>query len=555
MVDIKKQVEENIDVESYVEVSKITCHTVKAAASMMKKGKADVSGSYSSDAVRNAPDCLYEHLASVYCSFLVHGRVPRPLLACAFMPLLKSSLKDPAQTKSYRAIAGSSILLMLFDKLVLNVWGEQLASGSLQMGYKRGSSTAQCSYMVMETISHFLDHGSHPIMVALDMSMAFDMCQFSTLFKKISPKLPAVVTRVLIHAYEKQYAWVRWGTRKSAEFSITNGTRQGAILSPALFTVYVQELLDRLQQSGAGCHIGSTFLGATAWADDFLLTAPTRGSMQQMLDIASDYAAEVGLQFSTDPDPAKSKSKAVFMVGRNRGLDKPAPLLLSGKPLPYVPHATHLGHEFHESGTMEMDTQMRRGAFIGRSLEIQEAFSFAAPAEVLAAVKLYCCDLYGGMLARLGGQPATQLMNCWGITVKDVWRVPRATHKVYARFLGSGFTTIREDLLSRWVKFFQSLLSGPSPEVATLATVAAADLRTTTAQNNRLVFSLTGLDARVATAAEVRTELRRREPDTTEDEEKTAGLLCQALQARNCIWLEGLDTTAITAQIDNLCVN
>ena len=67
--------------------------------------------------------------------------------------------------------------------------------------------------------------------------------------------------------------------------------------------------------------------------------------------------------------------------------------------------------------------------------------------------------------------------------------------------------------------------------------------------------SLTGLDARVATAAEVRTELRRRDPDMTEDEEKTAGLLCQALQARNCIWMEGLDTTGITTQIDNLCVN
>ena len=67
--------------------------------------------------------------------------------------------------------------------------------------------------------------------------------------------------------------------------------------------------------------------------------------------------------------------------------------------------------------------------------------------------------------------------------------------------------------------------------------------------------SLTGLGARVATAAEVRTELRRRDPDMTEDEEKTAGLLCQALQARNCIWMEGLDTTDITTQIDNLCVN
>ena len=60
---------------------------------------------------------------------------------------------------------------------------------------------------------------------------------------------------------------------------------------------------------------------------------------------------------------------------------------------------------------MEMDNRMRRGAYIGCSLEIQEAFSFAAPAKVLAAIKLYCCDLYGGMLARLAGPAAAQLMN------------------------------------------------------------------------------------------------------------------------------------------------
>ena len=276
--------------------------------------------------------------------------------------------------------------------------------------------------------------------------------------------------------------------------------------------------------------------------------------MQQMLDVASSYAAEVGLQFSTDPDPVKSKSKAVFMVGRERNLAKPATVFLSGKALPYVPHATHLGHEFHESGTMEMDTRMRRGAYIGRSLEVQEAFSFAAPAETLEAVKLYCCDLYGGMLADLGGQPATQLMNCWGTTVKDVWRVPRPTHRVYARWLGSGFSSIRQDLLSRWVKFYQSLVAGPSPEVATIARVAAGDMRTTTAKNNRLIYDLTGLDARVATAAQVRMELRRRKPALTDVESRTAGLIGLALQVRQAMYMEGLSTDDITTEIDNMCV-
>ena len=129
------------------------------------------------------------------------------------------------------------------------------------------------------------------------------------------------------------------------------------VLSPALFTVYVQEMLDRLQALGQGCHVGHTFLGAVAWANDFLLTAPSRGAMQSMLDVASVFALKVGLEFLTDPNPAKSK--AIFVIGRSTGLPKPVSLVLSRQELPWVQHATHLGHEFHEDRSMEMDTRMR----------------------------------------------------------------------------------------------------------------------------------------------------------------------------------------------------
>ena len=89
-----------------------------------------------------------------------------------------------------------------------------------------------------------------------------------------------------------------------------------------------------------------------------------------MLNMCSTFAANVGLEFSTHPDPAKSKSKAVYVVGRRRGLEKPVPLLLCGEALPYVKHATHLGHELNEDGTMRMDTTKRRGAFIGKCLVV-----------------------------------------------------------------------------------------------------------------------------------------------------------------------------------------
>ena len=196
---------------------------------------------------------------------------------------------------------------------------------------------------------------------------------------------------------------------------------------------------------------------------------------------------------------------------------------------------------------------MRRGIFIGRCLEVQEAFAFAPPTEILAAIKLYCGDLYGGMLADLGAEPAIQLANCWSTTIKDVWGVPRGTHRVLTRWLGQGHTTIREDLFSRWVKFFQLLLTGPSPEVAVVARVAAADMRTTTARNNKLILDNTGLDVRVATPKQVLEEMRLRETEMTSAESHTARLLTRALEQRGFLDLNDICTKDITDTIESLC--
>ena len=357
---------------------------------------------------------MFDHLACVYRSWLVHGTVTPSLLACAFLPLLKSAVKDPADTGSYRAIAGSSMLLKLFDKVVLLLWGHLLSSDTLQFGYKVGTSTTQCSWLVTEVVNHFLQMGSNPIMTLLDCSKAFDTCKFNILFTKlIDRKVPAIVVRTLMAVYEHQYAWVKWGGARSSIFSILNGTRQGSILSPALFAVYVDDLLQELRTLGVGCHVAGIFYGAVGFCDDILLLAPSRDAMQLMLTTCEKFAERNNLQFSTDPNPAKSKSKCIFVTGLRKDLEKPAPLILNGKDLPWVASATHLGHELHESGTMEHDTHVKRAEFISKSTDIRETFSFASPVEVLRAVKVFAGDFYGANLWNLGGALAEQVFNAW----------------------------------------------------------------------------------------------------------------------------------------------
>ena len=193
-------------------------------------------------------------------------------------------------------------MLKLFDNVVIILWGDRLGTDTLQFGFKSGTSTTECSWLVMEVASYFLRRGTPCLVTVLDCSKAFDTCQFSVLFEKLHKKnLPAIVIRTLICVYEEQTAWVNWGNAKSAVFGIVNGTRQGSVLSPFFFGVYVDELFTNFRRSGVGCHIGA------GYADDIILLAPCRSAIANMIQIYEDFGVKNNLKFSTDDNPAKSK--------------------------------------------------------------------------------------------------------------------------------------------------------------------------------------------------------------------------------------------------------
>ena len=89
--------------------------------------------------------------------------------------------------------------------------------------------------------------------------------------------------------------------------AISNGTRQGAILSPIFWAVYSDPMLQRLRELGLGAHVAGLYMGAVCYADDMLLIAPTRSAMQRMLKELEIFAAESNIVFSTDPVPSNSQ--------------------------------------------------------------------------------------------------------------------------------------------------------------------------------------------------------------------------------------------------------
>ena len=194
------------------------------------------------------------------------------------------------------------------------------------------------------------------------------MCKYSILFTKLLGKgLPAVVVRTINMVYEKQCAWVRWGKARSKVFQIVNGTRHGSVLSPALFSIYIDEILVNIRNLGVGCYVGELFMGAMGYAYDLLLPAPSRTAMQMMFQACEEFGNRNNLLFSTDP--GQLKSNQVF--GKKK-LDNPVPLCLNGRELLWLSTATHLYVEVSEYGAMDTVINYKNAVFITRSLEVRE---------------------------------------------------------------------------------------------------------------------------------------------------------------------------------------
>ena len=169
----------------------------------------------------------------------------------------------------------------------------------------------------------------------MDCSKAFDTIQQSLLFNKmIKAKIPLIVVRLFINMYQKQTLDVKWKGKYSQEFSMGNGTKQGAVLSPILFCFYMNDLFRELRKNRSGCFLGDFYSGCFGYADDLMLLCPSRSGLQEMLTIAEKYANEHSIIFSTDVNPNKIKTKGMIFCKHEIDLKKYKPVVLSENELP-----------------------------------------------------------------------------------------------------------------------------------------------------------------------------------------------------------------------------
>ena len=62
--------------------------------------------------------------------------------------------------------------------------------------------------------------------------------------------------------YTCQHYYVKWNIERSNLFNVSNGVKQGSVISPLLLSIYIDQLFSKLKYLGLGCHVGLTYAGA-----------------------------------------------------------------------------------------------------------------------------------------------------------------------------------------------------------------------------------------------------------------------------------------------------
>ncbi len=274
--------------------------------------------------------------------------------------------------------------------------------------------------------------------------------------------------------YTNQRLQVKWGDKTSQLFNVTNGVRQGGVMSPLLFGIYMDGLLHELKNLGIGCQLGQYFCGAVGYADDIILLCPTLSGLRKMVNVCERYAQQHDVLFN-------GKKSKLLVFGSKEPKD--VNVSVNGQNVPLCDTAVHLGHML---STIDKYECVKDG--VKRFNSSVNSF-FAKFGGLYSSVKnklftQYCCSMYGAQLWPLWHENTEMLCTQWRNALRRIWKLPYNTHKDLLPLVAKN-VPLEISLELRFARFYQSLVNSKNSIVRFVAKMTTYGWRSTMGMNVR----------------------------------------------------------------------
>ena len=230
-----------------------------------------------------------------------------------------------------------------------------------QAGFRRGRGTADMLVALQILIEKTLEVDGQAFVVFIDYSKAFDSISQTQLFDILSEiGFPKYLISLLEALYIDQLAVIRWNGNHTNAFNIDKGVRQGCILSPHLFSLYTESVMQEAEIEKMGVRIGGKLISNLRYADDTALCAHSQEEAEQLLSKVNDAGRDRLLKLNV-------KKTKLLKVGNTT---PNATVRVDGEQIDEVEHFKYLGSLKAANGRCEKDIRTRIGMAKKRMLEL-----------------------------------------------------------------------------------------------------------------------------------------------------------------------------------------
>ena len=445
---------------------------VKQAILKLENNKAGGADRITAEHLKHASSKVIPLLSLCFYGFFKHGILPDSMIAVQLVPVIKDKTGKINSKDNYRPIALASVLSKVLETIILNRIEMYISTNYNQFGFKRKHGTDMCIFALKELLSKYQGLNTTMFLCFIDSSKAFDRINHSKLFQKLTQRgVPKYIVRILAFWYANQLVQIKWGSSVSVGFKVSNGVRQGGILSPYLYNVFMDDLSNRLNKCKTGCIVGDTVTNHFMYADDLVAFSPCSAGLQEILSVCSQYGAQFDIKYNAE------KSNIMIVRSReDRGSVFPM-FFLSGNALGVCNEAKYLGHYLSDDLSDDRDIQRQCNKLYAQANMLKRRFHMCSSDVKASLFRAYCTPLYTAHLWDSYKAKSFQRLNvAYNDALRMLLRVPR-WHSASQLFVSLGIPTFKALLRNLMYSFMCRLNESVNDIIMKLSDPAKSSYR------------------------------------------------------------------------------
>ena len=351
-----------------------TMKELQLAITSLADGKAPGVDGIPSEIWKHGGATIINSLLKLIQQAWLEGTVPQEWKNANIVTIFKKG--DRTQCGNYRGISLLTIAGKAFARILLNRLNAHITPEVVpetQCGFRNNRSTVDMIFCLRQLQEKCIEHNRSLYVVFVDFTKAFDTVGRTGLWQLLRKYgCPEKFTKMIESLHTDMMAKVKEAGETSDSFPVSNGVKQGCVLAPTLFSIFLSAMLeDAFGELEEGVYIqsrhdanlfnASHFKAKTKtaqilirellFADDSALVAHTPEQMQLVIDAFSSASKKFGLQINI------KKTEVLYQPGASQRDEED--ILVDGTALKRVNDFTYLGSTISNDGRIDSEITKR----------------------------------------------------------------------------------------------------------------------------------------------------------------------------------------------------